>query len=113
MKYFDFKETDPFMLAALYRAYTFVASGFLLSPAHHSRDSNGTYGRAHERLSDNIAQPLCHVADALQVYPFLDYHYAYSLGNSNYMIINNHKNNTIIHISRKMIRGTMIYKMSY
>jgi len=75
------KETDPFMLAALYRAYTFVASGYLLSPAHHSRDSNGTYGRAHERLPVNIAQPLCHVADALQVYPFLDYHYAYSLGN--------------------------------
>ena len=75
------EETDPARLASLYRAYTFLASAYLLSPAHHSQDSDGAYGRAHDTLPANIAQPLCQVADALQLYPFLDYHYAYSLGN--------------------------------
>jgi len=31
------KETDPFVLQSLYRAYTFLASGYLLSPSHHTR----------------------------------------------------------------------------
>eukprot|EP00586_Coscinodiscus_wailesii_P020110 CAMPEP_0172495570 /NCGR_PEP_ID=MMETSP1066-20121228/71561_1 /TAXON_ID=671091 /ORGANISM="Coscinodiscus wailesii, Strain CCMP2513" /LENGTH=271 /DNA_ID=CAMNT_0013267325 /DNA_START=209 /DNA_END=1021 /DNA_ORIENTATION=- len=75
------EETEPARLAALYRAYTFLASAYLLSPAHHNQASDGAYGRAHDTLPVNIAQPLCQVADALQLYPFLDYHYSYSLGN--------------------------------
>ena len=76
------KETDPFVLQALYRAYCFLASGYLLSPAHHGRDlSTGAYGRAHRVLPANIAQPWVKVAEMMEVYPFLEYHYAYSLGN--------------------------------
>ena len=46
------KETDPFVLQALYRVYCFLGSGYLLSPAHHGRDlATGAYGRAHRQLS--------------------------------------------------------------
>ena len=31
------KETDPFVIQSLYRAYTFLTSGYLLSPSHHTR----------------------------------------------------------------------------
>uniref|UniRef100_A0A7S4N7M1 Indoleamine 2,3-dioxygenase n=1 Tax=Paramoeba aestuarina TaxID=180227 RepID=A0A7S4N7M1_9EUKA len=76
------KETDPFIRQALYRAYCFVGCGYLLSPAHHGRDlKTGAYGKAHQRLPPQIAEPWCAVAEAMDVYPFLEYHYAYSLGN--------------------------------
>jgi indoleamine 2,3-dioxygenase len=76
------KETDPFVLQALYRAYTFLTSGYLLSPSHHTRDlETGKYGKAHQLLPKTIAQPLCIVAEKLDVYPWIDYHYSYSLGN--------------------------------
>lgn len=76
------KETDPFVLQALFRAYCFLGSGYLLCPAHHGRDlTTGSYGRAHRRLPPQIAEPWIAVAEALDVYPFLEYHYAYSLGN--------------------------------
>ena len=41
----------------------------------------GKYGKAHQFLPKNIAQPLCIVAEKLNVYPWIDYHYSYSLGN--------------------------------
>jgi indoleamine 2,3-dioxygenase len=74
-------ETDPFVLAALFRAYGFVTSAYTLAPAHHTFLKTGKYGKAHELLPSNIAQPFVAVADKLGVYPWIDYHYAYSLGN--------------------------------
>lgn len=74
-------EEDKPMLAALFRALTFLCSGYLLAPSHFGKDAEGKYGVAHQVLPAQIAQPLCTVAAKLDVHPFLDYHYAYSLGN--------------------------------
>lgn len=75
------EESDPFVQAALFRTYSFIASAFTLSPAHHTYLKTGKYGVAHNFLPSNIAQPFAAIADMLEVYPWLDYHYAYSLGN--------------------------------
>jgi indoleamine 2,3-dioxygenase len=75
------QETNPFVQQALFRAYAFVASAYTVAPAHHDYLKHGTYGKAHGQLPKNIAQPFVAVADQLDVYPWLDYHYAYSLGN--------------------------------
>lgn len=75
------QETNPFVQQALFRAYAFVASAYTLAPAHHDYLKHGIYGKAHGQLPKNISQPFVAVADQLDVYPWLDYHYAYSLGN--------------------------------
>lgn len=75
------QETDMFVLAALFRALTFVASAYLLEPSHHSQGDDGSYGKARTLLPRTVAEPLVYVSDKLGVYPFLEYHYAYSLGN--------------------------------
>ena len=75
------KETDIFVLQALYRAYTFVTSGFTLEQAYQEFLQSGNYGVARQILPANIAQPLVLVSNKLDVYPWLDYHYSYSLGN--------------------------------
>jgi indoleamine 2,3-dioxygenase len=75
------KETDIFVLQALYRAYTFVTSGFTLEQAYQEFLQSGNYGIARQFLPKNIAQPLVLVSNKLDVYPWLDYHYSYSLGN--------------------------------
>jgi len=74
-------EQDPFLLAALFRAYGFVTSAYTLAPSHHSFLKTGKYGKAHGVLPSNVAQPFAAVAQKLEVYPWIDYHYAYSLGN--------------------------------
>jgi len=74
-------ERDPFVLAALFRAYGFVTSAYTLAPSHHSFLKTGKYGKAHGVLPSNVAQPFAAVAEKLEVYPWIDYHYAYSLGN--------------------------------
>ena len=75
------KEVDVFVLQALYRAYTFVTSGFTLEQAYQEFLKSGNYGIARQILPKNIAQPLVLVSNKLDVYPWLDYHYSYSLGN--------------------------------
>ena len=75
------KETDIFVLQALYRAYTFVTSGFTLEQAYQEFLQSGNYGIARQMLPKNIALPLVLVSNKLDVYPWLDYHYSYSLGN--------------------------------
>ena len=75
------KETDVFILQALYRAYTFVTSGFTLEQAYQEFLLSGNYGVARQLLPKNIAQPLVLVSNKLEAYPWLDYHYSYSLGN--------------------------------
>jgi len=75
------KETDVFILQALYRAYTFITSGFTLEQAYQEFIKSGNYGVARQLLPKNIALPLVLVSNKLDVYPWLDYHYSYSLGN--------------------------------
>ncbi len=75
------KETDVFILQALYRAYTFVTSGFTLEQAYQEFLLSGNYGIARQILPANIAKPLVLVSNKLEAYPWLDYHYSYSLGN--------------------------------
>ena len=75
------EETDVFILQALYRAYTFITSGFTLELSYQEFINSGNYGQARGLLPANIAEPLVLVSNKLQAYPWLDYHYAYSLGN--------------------------------
>jgi indoleamine 2,3-dioxygenase len=72
--------SDIFIIQALFRAYSFLASSYLLQPSF-LKMKNGIYGEARQILPSNITQPFEFVADKLGVYPYLDYHYAYSSGN--------------------------------
>ncbi len=74
------QETDIFMFQALYRAYTFISSAYLLQPAF-ATQNEGKYGRGRNVLPIQLTQPLEFVSSKLDVFPWLDYHYAYSLGN--------------------------------
>lgn len=74
-------EKDPFVLHALFRAYAFIASGFLLESSYQECLQSGHYGRARRRLPENIAKPFVCISEKLNVHPWLDYHYAYALGN--------------------------------
>ena len=73
-------ETDIFIIQALYRAYTFLSSAYLLQPSFENQ-TNGKYGKGRTILPIQLTQPLEWVSEKLDVYPWLDYHYAYSLGN--------------------------------
>lgn len=73
-------ESNIFVIQALYRAYTFVTSAYLLEPSY-STQTNGKYGVGRNVLPCQLTQPLEWVSSKLDVYPWLDYHYAYSLGN--------------------------------
>jgi len=74
-------ESDIFIKQALFRAYTFVTSAYTLESSYQHFIKTGTYGKARQVLPAHIAKPLVIVSDMLKVYPWLDYHYAYSLGN--------------------------------
>ena len=74
-------ETDKQILQALYRGYCFLASAYTLEPSFQAYRSTGHYGKAQSFLPAQVAQPFVAVADKMQAYPWLDYHYAYSLGN--------------------------------
>jgi indoleamine 2,3-dioxygenase len=75
------KEDDIFVIQALFRSYGFLTSAYLLEPSFQQFRKDGTYGKARNFLPANIAQPFCYVSEKLGVFPWLDYHYAYSLGN--------------------------------
>jgi indoleamine 2,3-dioxygenase len=75
------KEQDIFILQALFRSYSFLCSAYLLEPSYQQFKKDGQYGKARNFLPANIAQPFCKVAEKLNVFAWLDYHYAYSLGN--------------------------------
>ena len=78
------KENDIFILQALYRAYTFLSSAYTLELSYQDfikNGKNGKYGKARRIIPQNISVPLCLISNRLQVYPWLDYHYSYSLGN--------------------------------
>ena len=81
--YFDNvkEESDIMMIQALYRAYCFLASAYTLEPSFQHFRKTGNYGKAKNILPKQISQPFVEAATKLDVYPWLDYHYAYSLGN--------------------------------
>ena len=82
-------EDDVFIVQALFRSYAFLTSAYLLAPAHFNYIETKKYGKAHNTLPAQIAEPFVIVSEKLDVYPFIDYHYAYSLGN--YVKIDNTK----------------------
>jgi len=75
------KEYDVRIIQALFRGYSFLASAYTLETSFQHYRKTGEYGKARNILPAQIAQPFCEVAEKLDVYPWLDYHYAYSLGN--------------------------------
>jgi len=83
------EEMDINLLVALYRAYCFLASGYLLYPSYVSFVKTNQYGKGRSRLPIQLSQPLLYLADKLEVYPWLEYSYGYSLGN--YVKIDNTK----------------------
>lgn len=79
-------EKDAKLIHILFRAYAFLASAYLLEPAYASsqtdtRSGRLIYGAGISKLPVNIAQPFCAVAEKLGQHPYLEYHYAYALGN--------------------------------
>ena len=74
-------ELDIMIIQALYRGYCFLASAYTLEPSFQHFRKTGNYGKATSFLPKQIAQPFVEVSKKLDVYPWLDYHYAYSLGN--------------------------------
>lgn len=74
-------ETDVRVLQALFRGYSFLASAYTLESSFQHYRETGHYGKARNVLPIQIAQPFVAVANKMDVYPWLDYHYAYSLGN--------------------------------
>ena len=74
-------EDDILINQALFRAYAFLTSAYLLAPSHFSFQKTKKYGKAHRLLPSQLSEPFVLVSEKLDVYPFIDYHYAYSLGN--------------------------------
>jgi indoleamine 2,3-dioxygenase len=74
-------ETDILLKAALYRGYCFLSSAYVLFPAHIGYLQTKNYGKARDRLPENLSQPLIYLAEQLNVYPWLEYSFGYSLGN--------------------------------
>lgn len=75
------EETDIFVIQALFRAYSFLTSSYLLQPAHLHYIKTGNYGKARETLPPNISIPYVYLANKLEVFPWFDYAYTYALGN--------------------------------
>ena len=74
-------EKDTRVIQALFRGYSFLSSAYTLEPSFQYFRKTGTYGKAKNILPMQIAQPFVEVSNKLDVFPWLDYHYAYSLGN--------------------------------
>ena len=75
------EESDIRIIQALYRGYAFLTSAYTLEPAFQHFKQKGSYGKAINVLPANIAQPFVAVSEKLKVFPWMDYHYGYSLGN--------------------------------
>jgi indoleamine 2,3-dioxygenase len=75
------EESDIRIIQALYRGYAFLTSAYTLEPAFQHFKQTGSYGKANNVLPVNIAQPFVAVSEKLKVFPWMDYHYGYSLGN--------------------------------
>ncbi|MFN5641320.1 MAG: hypothetical protein ACK4V4_09805 [Sphingobacteriales bacterium] len=75
------QETDKQIIQALFRAYSFLTSAFTLELSFQTFRESGNYGKARNILPPQLAQPFVAVADKLEAFPWMDYHYSYSLGN--------------------------------
>jgi len=75
------KEDDIMIIQGLFRGYCFLSSAFTLESSYQEFVKSKKYGKARNFLPQQIAQPFVYVAEKLDVYPWLEYHYAYSLGN--------------------------------
>jgi indoleamine 2,3-dioxygenase len=73
-------DNNILLFQGLFRGYAMLTSAYLLMPSHINQ-VDGLYGKAKQILPSNIVQPFEYVADRLKVFPFLDYHFAYSSGN--------------------------------
>lgn len=74
-------ENDVFTLQSLYRAYCFLVSAYILELSYQELKNTGKYGKARRVIPDHISIPFVNVSNKIGAYPWLDYHYAYSLGN--------------------------------
>lgn len=74
-------ETDTHVIQALYRAYAFLTSAYTLELSFQTFRETGNYGKARNILPPQIAQPFVEVSNKLESFPWMDYHYCYSLGN--------------------------------
>jgi indoleamine 2,3-dioxygenase len=72
---------DKFLICALFRAYTFITSAYLLESSFVEFKTTGEYGSARRSIPKNLAQPLYKLSEMIGVYPWLEYSYAYALGN--------------------------------
>ena len=78
-------EDEILVIQALYRAYCFLTSAFTLELSYQEFVKTKKYGKARQTLPKQVAQPFVCVANKLDVFPWLDYHYAYSLGNYRFL----------------------------
>jgi indoleamine 2,3-dioxygenase len=74
-------EQDIFTLQSLYRAYCFLTSAYTLELSYQELKNKGKYGKARCVIPEHISIPFVMVSNKIGAYPWLDYHYAYSLGN--------------------------------
>ena len=79
------KENDVMIIQALFRGYCFLTSAYTLELSYQEYVKSKNYGKARNVLPKQIAEPFVFVAKKLDVFPWLDYHYAYSLGNFKFL----------------------------
>jgi indoleamine 2,3-dioxygenase len=66
-----------YILIALFRDYTFLASSYLLEPCDIMYRKKKDYGLGRDILPKNIAIPLTIVANKLNAFPFMEYALSY------------------------------------
>lgn len=74
-------EKDILLIQALFRAYSFLASAYTLEKSYQEFVKSGNCGEARRFLPAAISEPLVLLSEKLDVFPWLDCHYAYCLGN--------------------------------
>ncbi|KAF8631685.1 hypothetical protein AX15_002253 [Amanita polypyramis BW_CC] len=73
---------NQLVLSALYRDYSFLASGYLLEPCHHEFLRTGnSYGLGRDVLPAQVARPIARVAELTGFKPFMEYAGSYALAN--------------------------------
>ncbi|KAL1958824.1 hypothetical protein VTO42DRAFT_3661 [Malbranchea cinnamomea] len=74
---------DMFIISALFRDYSFIASAYLLEPCWENwkKNPSGGYGLGRDFLPKAVAGPMYRCAQILDIPPFMSYAVAYSLFN--------------------------------
>lgn len=67
------KITNTRLMEALRRDYQNLAATYLLEPVDLNYQATGEFGLGRDHLPENIAVPLCHLAEKLQIRPWLEY----------------------------------------